>query len=60
MENKIPCPIESIEQTWLFRWAEKMAHLKWPELELLYHTPRGVHGGEIERQCVAARRRTNC
>lgn len=48
MANKTPCPIESVEQTWLFRWAENMAYLKWPELELLYHTPNGGSRNHIE------------
>lgn len=41
-------PLESEEQTWLFKWAQDISALKWPELELMYHIPNGGSRNKIE------------
>lgn len=47
-KEKIPCPPEAAEQTWLFQWAAQMAEYKWPELDLMYHIPNGGSRNRIE------------
>lgn len=46
-KDQIPCPHESVEQTWLFRWAQVMS-LTHPELKLLHHIPNGGSRNKIE------------
>lgn len=46
--QKIPCPTEAAEQTWLFQWAAQMQHYKWPELELMHHIPNGGSRNRVE------------
>lgn len=48
MKNYNQVPLESDEQTWLFKWAQDMAALKWPELALMYHIPNGGSRNKVE------------
>lgn len=43
----VPCPPESTEQTWLFRWAYMMSNSH-PDLKLMYHVPNGGSRNKIE------------
>ena len=40
-------PTEAQEQIWLFKWA-KIASMRWPELETLFHVPNGGKRNVIE------------
>ena len=40
-EIKPRVPTEEEEQITLFRWAEWMAQVRWPELAMMYHVPNG-------------------
>ena len=46
-KSQIPCPQESAEQTWIFRWAAVMS-ASHPELKLLFHIPNGGSRNKIE------------
>ncbi len=48
MAKKTYCPKENVEQTQLFCWANTMAFLRWPELELMHHIPNGGSRNRIE------------
>lgn len=41
-------PREDEEQETLFRWAELMAQVRWPELRYLYHVPNGGYRTKAE------------
>lgn len=47
-KDQIPCPKESLEQMWLFRWAYDMSLIKWPELSLMHHIANGGSRDYIE------------
>ena len=47
-QEKLPCPTEAVEQTWLFRWAYDMSLLRWPELSLMHHIANGGSRDYIE------------
>lgn len=47
VNEKVPIPRESQEQTWLMQWA-RYASVKYPEIDLLYHCPNGGSRNAIE------------
>lgn len=47
VSDELPVPHEAQEQMWLFDWC-RMASVKWPVLDLLYHCPNGGSRNKIE------------
>lgn len=47
-EVKPRVPTEEEEQITLFRWAEWMAQVRWPELAMMYHVPNGGYRNKAE------------
>ena len=55
---KMPCPLENVEQEWVFQWAA-MQTCKHPELEWMYAVPNGgyrntAEAAHMKRQGVKA------
>lgn len=46
-KDQMPVPEESVEQTWLFRWATMMSQAH-PELRTMFHVPNGGSRNKIE------------
>ena len=47
-EVKPRVPTEEEEQITLFRWADWMAQVRWPELAMMYHVPNGGYRNKAE------------